>query len=308
MLNYLKIARPDHWIKNIFIIPGVALAWLLANRDIEAFHLIKFIAGFFATCFIASANYVINEWLDAGYDQYHPVKKNRPVVVDNIQLKYVILEYILFAASGLVISLFMGRMFFWNEIWLLVMGILYNVKPIRTKDIVYVDVLTESINNIIRLMLGWSILTSEFLPPVSVVFGYWMAGAFLMTAKRYAEYKMIGNPELAASYRKSFKYYSETRLLAATLFYAMCSTFSLGIFLVKYKIEYIFAVPVMFVLFIYYFILSFRFDSVAQRPEKLYKEKSLMMLVGLLVVLLIILSVIRIDALNQLKIIELLRY
>ncbi len=36
--------------------------------------------SFFATCLIASANYVINEWLDAEFDQFHPTKKVRPVV------------------------------------------------------------------------------------------------------------------------------------------------------------------------------------------------------------------------------------
>ncbi len=74
--NYIKIARPDHWIKNVFILPGLALALILteALQDWGSF-VIKLVTGFFATCFIASANYVINEWLDAEFDQYHPTKK-----------------------------------------------------------------------------------------------------------------------------------------------------------------------------------------------------------------------------------------
>ena len=64
--NYIKIARPDHWIKNAFIIPGLVLAVVLIGKpENMVSFLVKLIAGFFATCFIASANYVINEWLDA---------------------------------------------------------------------------------------------------------------------------------------------------------------------------------------------------------------------------------------------------
>ncbi len=29
MRNYIKIARPDHWIKNIFIAPGILLALVI---------------------------------------------------------------------------------------------------------------------------------------------------------------------------------------------------------------------------------------------------------------------------------------
>ena len=35
-----------------------------------------------------------------------------------------------------------------------------------------------------------------------------MAGAFLMAVKRYAEYRMIGDPDRAGLYRKSFSKYT----------------------------------------------------------------------------------------------------
>ena len=78
--SYIKIARPDHWVKNAFIVPGVIIAELLTGKVFDSGVVIRFIWGFMATCFIASANYVINEWLDAKFDKYHPTKKNRPVV------------------------------------------------------------------------------------------------------------------------------------------------------------------------------------------------------------------------------------
>lgn len=291
--NYIKIARPDHWIKNAFILPGLVLAIILIGKPISiGSFIVKLIAGFFATCFIASANYVINEWLDAEFDKYHPTKKNRPVVSQNMKFSLVMVEYAICIIIGILLSLVVNTPFLLTEIWLLVMGILYNVKPIRTKDIVYLDVLSESVNNMIRLMLGWFIVCDDFLPPSSIMVGYWMAGAFLMAVKRYAEYRMIGNPELAGSYRKSFVKYTEETLLCSSIFYALCSTFLIGIFLLKYRIEYIVAMPVLFLLYCYYLYIAHKPDSAAQKPEKLFREKKLMALVAVLVVLFLILTIV----------------
>ena len=193
MKNYIKIARPDHWVKNAFILPGVAIAILLTDGFVFSGDVVlRFIFGFMATCFIASANYVINEWLDAEFDKYHPTKKFRPVVSENMKLSLVLIEYALLIIAGIGLSLLVGKMFMYMELWLLIMGVLYNVKPIRTKDIPYLDVLSESINNMIRLLLGWFIITQEYQPPISILIGYWFAGAFLMATKRFAEYRMIG--------------------------------------------------------------------------------------------------------------------
>lgn len=299
MKNYLKIARPDHWIKNLFIIPGIIVAFLIFGKNISLSLGIRFILGMLSTCFISSANYVINEWLDADFDKYHPVKKNRPVVTAHLELRYVMLEYALFTIAGLGLSLFINRYFLFIEIWLLVMGFLYNVKPFRTKDIAYLDVLSESVNNIIRLLLGWFIVTDVYFPPVSILIGYWMCGAFLMAVKRYAEYKMIGDAVTAGLYRKSFRRYTERSLLCSSFFYSMCATVFTSIFIIEYRIEYIIALPVLIGLFVLYFHLAFKEDSVVQKPEKLYKEKSLLLYLLAFVALLFILTFIDIPIMEQ---------
>lgn len=292
MKNYIKIARPDHWVKNAFILPGVAIAILLTDFTFSGEFVLKLILGFFATCFVASANYVINEWLDAEFDKYHPTKKYRPVVSENMKFSLVMVEYAILIVLGVALSLAVGKLFLYMEIWLLVMGVLYNVKPIRTKDIPYLDVLSESINNMIRLLLGWFIVTSAYQPPISVLIGYWFGGAFLMATKRFAEYRMIGDPSVAGLYRKSFIHYTETSLLVSSFFYAMCSTFFIGVFMIKYRIEYIVAMPFIFGLFCFYLAIAFKPDSAVQKPEKLYREKKLLGYIAILIIILILLTVI----------------
>lgn len=298
MKKYIKIARPDHWVKNAFILPGIAIAILLTDYSFSMETVWKFLAGFLATCFIASANYVINEWLDAEFDKYHPTKKYRPVVSENMKFSLVMLEYAICIIIGIGLSLLVNIPFLLMEVWLLIMGVLYNVKPIRTKDIPYLDVLSESVNNMIRLLLGWFIITDGYQPPSSILIGYWFAGAFLMATKRFAEYRMIGDPETAGLYRKSFKHYTEQSLLISTFFYALTSTFFIGIFMIKYRIEYLIAMPFVFGLFCFYLAIAFKPDSAAQKPEKLYREKKLLAYIALLIVILILLTFVDIPALN----------
>ena len=300
MKKYIKIARPDHWIKNFFIMPGVAIAFLLTEHSLKDINIFKLICAFFATCMIASANYVISEWLDAPFDKFHPTKKNRPVVTENMKFSVVIAEYIALIAVGVILSLLVDKLFLITSLVLLFMGFLYNVKPFRTKDIAYFDVLSESVNNMLRLMMGWFVVTDSSLPPSSILIGYWMSGAFLMATKRFAEYRMIGNPETAGLYRRSFKYYSEKTLLASALFYSLVSTFCLGVFLIKYRIEYLLCMPLVFLLFSYYVAMAFDPDSAVQRPEKLFKEKTLMFMVFVIIITFTALTFVNVDFLHSL--------
>ena len=262
------------------------------------YSLFSFISGFLAVCVIASANYVINEYLDAEFDKYHPVKKYRSLVSQNVNPQIIWLMWLGLTLLGLGMSLAVNIPFFMSVLSLWFMGIAYNVKPLRTKDIPVLDVLSESVNNAIRLLAGWFMVSGDTLPPLSLIAGYWMGGAFLMGIKRYAEYRMIGDPELAGKYRKSFRFYTERFLLVSSFFYAMCSVFFTGIFLIKYRVELLLFVPAMTGLFCYYFVLSFKSDSAVQKPEKLYHERGLMIYCAVLIFLFAVLMAVNIPALR----------
>lgn len=164
--HYIAIARPDHWFKNIFMLPGIIVAYIYAKPEINTDLLVNLFAGIFATCLIASANYVINEWLDAEFDKYHPVKKDRPSLVANLNPAIIYLEYALLAVAGLALSLVISPWFALTEAAFLVMGFMYNVKPFRTKEKAFMDVITESINNPIRFVLGWMIIITVPFPAI----------------------------------------------------------------------------------------------------------------------------------------------
>ena len=102
MIEYLKICRPDHWLKNIFILFGhvVAIA-LVLNFDINMSHVWLALLSLVPACLVASANYVLNEILDAPFDAMHPTKRLRGIPAGKVQVS--ILWWI---KAGLIVSAF----------------------------------------------------------------------------------------------------------------------------------------------------------------------------------------------------------
>jgi len=278
---YIQIARPDHWFKNVFMIPGTLLVFFFHRDGGGDFSWGRLLLAFAAVCLVASSYYVLNEILDAEKDRHHPTKKNRPIPSGQVRLPLAWAEWLLLAAAGLGLSFMVNLHFGITALVLWLMGAAYNIPPVRTKDLAYADVLSESLNNPLRLMLGWYATGYLVLPPMSVVLAYWMFGAFLMAMKRYAEYREIRNPEQAAQYRKSFGTYTEERLIESIFFYGSLFGMLSGVFMARYQVELVLATPLVALAMAYYMHLGFKPDSPVQRPEELYREKKLMVLVTL---------------------------
>ena len=299
IIPYIKIARVDHWFKNVFMLPGVLVAIYLDSSILSWNIVPKLMLAVLITGFVASSNYVINEILDAEKDKKHPVKKNRPVPSGQINIIIGYLEWLGLAVLGLGLAWFLGKPFFYSALTLWVMGCFYNIPPIRTKEKPYLDVLSESVNNPLRLLLGWYATTTTLLPPISLVFAYWMIGAFFMAAKRFAEYRMINDPVQAAEYRSSFSHYNDERLLISIIYYVSAFGLFFGIFLIRYRIELILSIPVIAGFIAWYLHLTFLKDSPVQYPEKLYKEKGFVLYTLLCVIVVTSLLFFNVPVLNE---------
>ena len=146
--DYIITARATHYTKNLFIFAGIIFAGKITNMDL----LCKSILTFISFSLSSSGIYFINDWLDKDYDQFHPVKKNRPICKGKIQLPSVIITFfilivlaltILFAFTNVVTGLIM--------ILYIIINLLYSK---WLKHIVLLDIFIISFGFILRVVIG----------------------------------------------------------------------------------------------------------------------------------------------------------
>jgi 4-hydroxybenzoate polyprenyltransferase len=273
---HIAIARLDHSIKNLFVLPGIIVPLSVEPSLLNTELIRTLLIAFVAITLVACSNYVINEVLDAPFDRLHPVKCNRPAARGIVHTGAAYAQWLLMMFAGILIALQISRLFALTALALWVMGCFYNFPPIRTKDVPYLDVITESVNNPLRMLLGWYAVTSVMVPPVSLLIAYWMIGCYFMALKRFSELSEIKDRSIAGAYRASFKFYTPQSLLVSVLFYASTAMLFLGAFIIRYRIELVLGFPLVALTMALYLKIAFKSGSAVQNPEKLYREPLLM--------------------------------
>lgn len=282
--------RVDHWFKNVFVLPGIVVA--LSAQDSVAWGALagRVALGLVAVCLVASSNYVVNEVLDAPSDLHHPEKRDRPVPAGLVDVRLAVVQWLVLMVAGVGLGALVGR---WEALALFglwVAGCVYNIRPLRTKDLPYLDILTEAVNNPIRMLVGWFMVATTPVPPLSLLVSYWMIGCYFMGLKRFAEYRdMAADRDAHVRYRRSFAHYDDRRLLVSVMFYGSAAMLFFGAFVIRYRLELILAFPLVAVIMAIYLHLAFEPSSPVEHPEKLYRQTGLMVAVVACAVLMLVL-------------------
>ena len=296
--TYVRMARVDHWVKNVFVLPGILVALSIDPHLAGLLRPLEVVIGMLAVCLVSSSNYVLNELLDAPSDRFHPSKSQRPAASGEVNRAWGYFEWIALLAAGIALSLRISMPFTLAMAGLWVMGCLYNTPPLRTKDVPYLDVLSEAINNHLRMLAGWYMTGTTAVPITSLLISYWMIGCYFMAIKRYAEYRDLDSNE-RHGYRKSFAFYSEQSLLVSIMFYGSHAMLFFGAFIVRYRLELILSFPLVALVMAVYLWLAFRKDSAVQHPEGLYKEPMLMVPVAICAAVMIALLFVDVPVLHS---------
>lgn len=273
---HVAMARVDYWFKNVFVLPGIVVA-IGTVPPVDATVLLgRALIGIGSICLVASSNYTLNEVLDAPTDRFHAEKRHRPIAAGRVRPGAAYVQWLVLAAIGFWMASRVSTPFLLSVVALWLMACAYNVPPVRAKDVPYLDVLTEAINNPLRMLAGWFIVTDQTVAPASLLLCYWMLGCYFMALKRYAELASIGDRAKAAAYRASFAHYTSERLLVAIMFYATAAMMFFGAFCMRYRMELILAFPLVALVMAIYLQVAFKAGSAAQQPERLYRERGLM--------------------------------
>jgi 4-hydroxybenzoate polyprenyltransferase len=269
--------RLDRWPRSLAIYVGSAAYFFLFRQTLAHLDLtdiaLRLVFAFLLTWAISTANYIINEIADAPFDIHHPTKQNRPLIQGEISKTTLMLGALLISGISLVLAfVYFSSSFFFSLLALLIAGFIYNIKPVRTKDIPFLDSVSESANNPIRFLIGWFAFASPLLfPPLSLLLCWWSFGNFLMVAKRLSEYRLLRDK--AGDYRQSLSRYSRNSLmvgmaLSALVFFATYFHFSLSFGLQSF----LYLSPLVFLYFFIFFRKTLSEREVMEEPERLLKN------------------------------------
>jgi len=272
---YLRAIRLERWPRSTAIFLGSA-AYFFLYRDLSPFTdlyvILRLVLSFLLTWFISTASYIINEIADAPYDIHHPTKRNRPLVKGEIKIiPFSLLGFVLILAALIPAFLFYSPSFFFSLLILLIAGFIYNLKPVRTKDIPFLDAISESANNPIRFLIGWFALSpSNIFPPLSLLICWWAFGNFLLVAKRLSEFRLL--QEKAGDYRASLKKYSNLSLLMGMTVSAVVFFLTYFYFAFAFRFQSLFLFsPFLLFYFFLFFRKTMKEEEVMEEPEQLLK-------------------------------------
>jgi 4-hydroxybenzoate polyprenyltransferase len=296
MKAYLEAMRLERWPRSAAILVGSA-AFFLLNPESFAQKppvsiAIQLLLSFLLTWGISTANYIVNEIADAPFDIHHPTKRMRPLARKEIHRGPLLAAgAVLTLACLLTAGLAFPPAFFPALLALLIAGFIYNIKPVRTKDIPFLDSISESANNPIRFLIGWfAVADTALWPPVTLLVSWWAFGNFLMVAKRLSEFRLL--KERAADYRLSLGRYSRFSLVmgmavSALVFFVSYLVFAAGSGRTSLLIL---ALPLL-LYFLFFFKKTLREREVMEEPERLLKQPlfaafTFLLLLGFLLALL----------------------
>jgi decaprenyl-phosphate phosphoribosyltransferase len=269
--DIISVFRPKRWFQNLITIIGGILPIQLMQLSYSV-HWRSILLCFIASCVVSSANYGINEVLDAEQDKHHPQKKNRAIASGRLTKPFVIFGSVILYIIGLIIVYDYINIATTIVLCLFILtAVLYNVKPFRFKDVPYLDFTFEALNSPLRILLGWYSVT-EHIFPASLILAVWFLGVFLMAAKRFGDLRLIEDKNALNNYRRSQKYYTEKKLLFAMIGSLSIFYYMLGALCMKYSIDLIITLPFIIVWTIWFFHLAHEENTIVKDPERIFEN------------------------------------
>lgn len=154
MKAYLKLLRPEHWVKNSFVFLPLFFSGNMLNPELVP----RSVFAFVLFCLAVSAIYVLNDYCDIEADRQHPIKKLRPLASGAVSRTSAQLIFAGLMAAAAVFA-FAGQRFFSSNFvkLFIVTGAYFTLNlayTFKLKHVAIVDICIIASGFVMRVLAG----------------------------------------------------------------------------------------------------------------------------------------------------------
>lgn len=179
MKKYLRLIRPQHWIKNVFVLVPMFFGGVLFDLTaIESGLLV-----FMAFSFIASSIYCYNDIVDADADRHHPVKCCRPIASGEVSVsRGYLLMAVMAVLSAIMVMLLPSPVRMGTAVVVVIYYVLNLAYCSKLKQYAVLDVCIVAFGFVLRIVAGG--VAEEVALSQWIVLMTFLLTLFLSFAKR----------------------------------------------------------------------------------------------------------------------------
>jgi 4-hydroxybenzoate polyprenyltransferase len=234
MVNYLRLLRPTHWVKNLFLFAAPFFGGSLFSAGFLQPAALSFVAFSFA----ASSIYILNDIYDIESDRLHPKKHTRPIASGVISKNSGYLFSSFLVVLSLILAYSIGREFILFVILYILIHVGYSL---FLKKIPLVDIFCIASGFVIRVLAGgaaFQVDISQWL-----LLTMFMISLVLASGKRLGEVKL--REDKAEADRESFSIYSISTLREILLISAAAALIAYSLYTVEQFHRLVYTVPIV---------------------------------------------------------------
>jgi decaprenyl-phosphate phosphoribosyltransferase len=200
----MALMRPHQWVKNGF----VAAPLFFTPSALNAGNVLAVAGGVISFSALASAVYILNDYVDREADRRHPVKRARPLAAGTVPVgaAFALLAALLVGAAALALALAPGFAAFAGAYLLLNLAYSFGLKHVSI-----VDVMAIAAGFVLRVEAGARLI--DVTPSAWIIIATGLLALFLALAKRRDD--LVGS--LGNDHRRSLDGYTRPFLDAALI-------------------------------------------------------------------------------------------
>lgn len=273
--NYIRLMRPNQWIKNLFVFP--ALLFSKKFDEIESFLSVVLLFVYFII--VSSVIYILNDIVDAEKDRYHPKKRYRPIASTVVSKgQAVILMIVLFVISILISTHYSPL------VNLVICAYIFNniLYTFGLKNKIIIDVMMISIGFLLRVIAG-ALVINVYISSWIIICTFFLSMLMALGKRRN---EIICLKDGAAHHRTNLQIYSVQLIDYMLCICVACTIITYSLYTILEFDNKQFMVTIIFVFYgiFRYIFLLFTSDESKMPEEIIMADKPLIINVCLFAV------------------------